>query len=666
MSAFTALLIGNESLTSQCGQLLLDRGHQIAAVVTTNAEVRKWATAKGLAVAGDWAGIAGLRADWLLSVANLRLIPAAVLAQATKGAVNFHDGPLPRHAGLNAPVWAIMGGEAQHGISWHVIEGGVDEGDVLESRLFDIAAGDTALTLNTRCFEAGMESFPALVTQLETGLRRVKQDLTQRSLHLAADRPAAQGRIDFSKGADEVVRLVRALDHGRYWNPLSSAKIATVSRVLNVGSAELAEGAGAPGQVLSATPEGLVVACSTGAVRLNRLSCQIKGGAVCPSTIPDAVLPALEDSDALTAALAAVVAGEPALRQALKRLNPAQVPGALAAATPDWQRLPLSGDLAVLALAAARALGQPSVDFAFGGKGLSGYLSDWVPVTVTIDGSIASARADAEAALARAAKTPAFALDLMTRDSALQNLAAPQIALGDGPLAGSVVTLSPTAFHYDAARLPALQARALADRIAHVAAELARLPGDTSVAEVSALNEAERAQVLQGFNATLAPRNPTTIHQAFEAQVARTPDAVALVCEGQSLSYAALNARANKVAHVLIGMGVTPGTLVGLCTRRSLDLLVGALGIHKAGGAYVPMDPAYPADRIALFIEDSACPVVVTRSGLPLPAHAAQVLELDTDGRIPAAPATNPDTGVTPADLAYMIYTSGSTAVPKG
>ncbi|TXH93886.1 MAG: peptide synthetase, partial [Pseudorhodobacter sp.] len=597
MSAFTAFLIGNESLTSQCGQVLLDRGHGIAAVVTESAEVARWAKAKGLRVERDWAGIAGISADWLLSVANLRVIPGAVLAQARKGAVNFHDGPLPRHAGLNAPVWAILAGEVRHGITWHLMTGGVDEGDVLESRLFDIAPSDTALTLNTRCFEAGMESFPALVTQLETGLRRVRQDLTQRSLHLRDDRPAAQGRIDFAQAAEDVVRLVRALDHGRYWNPLSTAKIATASRVLNVGSADLADGAGAPGQVLSATPEGLVVACGTGAVRLNRLTCQIKGGAVCPSSIADGALPALSDGAGLTAALAAVVAGEPALRRALQRMNPAQVPGAGVAATPDWQSLPMAGDLASLALAAARALGQPSVDLAHAGKGLPGYLSDWVPVTITPEGTIADARAGVETAHAKAAKTPALALDLITRDSALQGLVPPQVALGAAPLPGSVVTLTPDAFHYDAARLPEPQARALAARIAHVAAELARLPGETAVATVSALTEAERAQVLHGWNATLAPRAPTTIHQAFEAQVARTPDAVALVCEGQSLSYAALNARANKVAHTLIQMGVTPGTLVGLCTRRSLDLLVGALGIHKAGGAYVPMDPAYPADR---------------------------------------------------------------------
>ena len=670
MTVFSALLIGNESLTSQCGQVLLDRGHQIAAVVTRNAEVRKWALAKGLRVeaAGDWAALVGLSVDWLLSVANLSVIPSQVLALASKGAVNFHDGPLPRHAGLNAPVWAILGGEAQHGITWHLMQGGVDEGDVLEQRLFDIGPNDTALTLNTRCFEAGMESFPAVVGQLESGLRCTAQDLSLRSIHLRNDRPAAMGRIDFAASAEAVVRLVRALDHGRYWNPVTTAKIATASRVLNVGSAELAEGAGLPGQVLSATPEGLVVACGSGAVRLNRLSCQIKGGAVCPSTVKDGALPLLEagEAAALTVALAVVVPGEPALRKRLAAMVPATVPGAAAGEGAHWASLPLTGGLAALAMAAARALGQGEVDLALGGAGLAGYLSDWVPVRVTVDGTAAEAMAAVDAGLTKARATPAFALDLMTRDTALQGLIPPQLGLSEtGPVPGTVVTLTPTALHFDSARLPMAEAQALATRLAHVAKAIAANP-TAELAGLSVLSDAEREQVLHGWNATLASRVTTTIHQAFEAQVARTPQAVALVCDGDSLTYAQLNARANRVAHVLIGMGVTPGTLVGLCTRRSLDLLVGALGIHKAGGAYVPMDPAYPADRIALFIEDSACPVVVTQSGIPLPTHTAQVLELDTDGRIPAAPDSNPVTAVQPGDLAYMIYTSGSTGRPKG
>lgn len=670
MTIFSALLIGNETLTSQCGHILLERGHRIAAVVTRNADVKKWALSKGLRVeaAGDWAALSGLSVDWLLSVANLSVIPDQILAKASSGAVNFHDGPLPRHAGLNAPVWAILAGEARHGVTWHLMEGGVDEGDILEQRLFDIAPNDTALTLNTRCFEAGMESFPALVGQLENGIRRQRQDLSLRSIHMRHDRPSAMGRIDFSKPAPEVARLVCALDHGRYWNPLSTAKIATASRVLNVGAAEPTVGSGVAGTVLSATPEGLVVACGTGAVRLNRLSCQTKGGPVCPSTITDAHLPLLDSAQAqhLSDALAAVVPGEAVLRRALLRMNPAQVAGAGSATQADWQSLPLSGDLVSLALAGARALGQPAVDFGLGGEGLPGYLSHWVPIAVSAEGSIAEAKDSLAAALAKARATPAFALDLMTRDSALLGLTVPQMALGDIAVAGSVVTLSPAAFFYDAARLSVAQAEALAARIRHVVGELAQLPGGTPLASVSALTHAERTQVLHGWNATAALRNPTTIHQAFEAQVAKTPEAVALVCEAESLTYTALNARANKVAHVLMGMGVTPGTLVGLCTRRSLDLLIGALGIHKAGGAYVPMDPAYPAERIALFIEDSACPVVVTHSGIALPAHGAQVLELGSDGRIHSAPSTNPVCDVQPQDIAYMIYTSGSTGRPKG
>ena len=203
-------------------------------------------------------------------------------------------------------------------------------------------------------------------------------------------------------------------------------------------------------------------------------------------------------------------------------------------------------------------------------------------------------------------------------------------------------------------------------RIQRIAHEIAVNP-PPQLEDIPSLSASERELVLNTWNQTLAPRLlGLCVHQAFEAQVARSPDAVALVCEGQSLTYAQLNARANRAAHVLMGMGVSPGALVGLCTHRSLDMVAGALAIQKAGGAYVPMDPAYPADRIALYIEDSACRVIVTQKGIALPAHKAQVLELDTDGRVAMAPDNNPTTKVGPGDLAYLIYTSGSTGRPKG
>ncbi|MDZ4392368.1 MupA/Atu3671 family FMN-dependent luciferase-like monooxygenase [Cypionkella sp.] len=665
MTHFSAYLIGNETLTRQCGEMMLARGHKLAAVVTRNADVRHWALGRGLRVepyGTDLAVRLGGRVDWLLSVANLSVIRPEVLALA-QGAVNFHDGPLPSYAGLNAPVWAILNGESQHGISWHLIEGGVDEGDVLESLSFDIAAQDTALTLNTRCFEAALDSFPSVLTQLETGnLQRKPQDLRQRRLFLRDDRPAAMGRIDFSQPADAVVRLVRALDHGRYWNPLTTAKIACADRVLNVGAAEIAEGSGAPGQVLHADETGLVVACSTGAVRLMRLTCQEKGLAVSPVSMTDTVL--LPEVEGLTALGKSLAVAEPALRKPLKSITPVAL-GHASAVTPDWKILPLSAGLADLALAAALASGAGSVDLGQAALGRVGYASGWRPLRVAVDGSVAQARGVLDLAL-----KPGFALDLMTRDTTLAALQCPQVGVAEaGAIAGTVATLTPTALHFDASRLPQAEAQAYAARIMHLVEALAKAPADAPLSSIAILTEAERNQVLHGWNLTKTPYDSSLcVHQAFERQVLCSPDAVALVCNDQTLTYAALNARANRVAHVLIGMGVVPGTLVGLCAHRSLDLLVGALAIQKAGAAYVPMDPAYPADRIALYIEDSACPVIVTQSDIAagLPKHQAQVLCLDTDGRPSQASDANPISDVTSADMAYMIYTSGSTGRPKG
>ena len=349
MTQFSTLLIGNEALTCQCGEVLLERGHSISAVVTRNPDVQAWALGRGLRIEAQQAGLAtrlaGMQVDWVLSIANLHMISNDILGLARNGGVNFHDGPLPRYAGLNAPVWAILNGETRHEISWHLMADGVDEGDVLETRAFAIAQDDTALTLNTKCFEAAIDSFPALLGQLETGpLQRRKQDLSQRRLYLRSDRPAAMGRIDFAAKADDIIRLVRALDHGRYWNPLTTAKIATAGAVLNVGAANRATGSGTPGQVLSATDDGLVVACADGAVRLSRLTCQDKVLAVSGAAVAVQMLPALAPSEAdqLTAVLAAAVGQEPRYRDQLLTLQPAILPMTkLLNGTADWQAVHL-------------------------------------------------------------------------------------------------------------------------------------------------------------------------------------------------------------------------------------------------------------------------------------------------------------------------------------
>ncbi len=554
------LLIGNETLTTQCGDLVRARGHSIAAVVTRAPEVTRWATAHGLRVEAYGPDLAARLpgADWLLSIANLTVLPPAVLARASKGAVNFHDGPLPAHAGLNAPVWALLAGEATHGITWHLIEGGVDEGRILETRAFAISPDDTALTLNTRCFEAGMDSFPAVLSQLETTPQPRPQPAGPRTLHKRSDRPAAFGRIDFAQSPEQIARLVRALDHGRYWNPLTTAKIATSTGVLNVGTAEPAAGQGAPGTVLSATPEGLIVACTTGAVRLNRLTCQIKGLPVCPSTLADTALPLLaaDEAASLTAALQTVAPREANLRAALASLDPIPL-AAKPATTADWHSLPLTGDLPTLALAALRATGAQSADIARAAPGLAGYVAAWEPLHLT-SGPLGQSLAALTATLAKPAT--GWPLDLMTRDAALSGMTPPPLGLSDAaPVEGTAITLTPTALHFDAARIPAVDAKALADRIAHIAAQITTRAPETDLSAIPALTEAERAQVLHQWNATARDHDRSLmVHTAFQAQAAKTPDAPAISFEAQTLTYAQLNARANRAAHTLISMGVNP------------------------------------------------------------------------------------------------------------
>nr|MDZ8062915.1 amino acid adenylation domain-containing protein [Nostoc sp. EkiNYC01] len=184
------------------------------------------------------------------------------------------------------------------------------------------------------------------------------------------------------------------------------------------------------------------------------------------------------------------------------------------------------------------------------------------------------------------------------------------------------------------------------------------------------LTEIEQQQLLVDWNNTQAdyPRDKC-IHQLFEEQVERTPDAVAVVFENQQLTYQQLNCRANSLAHYLKSLGVGADVLVGLCVERSLEMVVGLLGILKAGGAYVPLDPEYPAERLSFMLEDTQLQVLLTQQRLldELPQSEVQVVCLDTDWvLISNLSEENPITGVEAANLAYVIYTSGSTGKPKG
>jgi amino acid adenylation domain-containing protein len=192
---------------------------------------------------------------------------------------------------------------------------------------------------------------------------------------------------------------------------------------------------------------------------------------------------------------------------------------------------------------------------------------------------------------------------------------------------------------------------------------------DRPISALGILTEAERHQLLVGFNDTRAPYPAACLHELFERQARHTPDRVAVVSGEQRLSYAELDARANQLARHLVAMGVGPEVLVGIAVQRSAAMLVGLLGILKAGGAYVPVDPAYPAERQEFMLRSSGAAVVVTEERLVagLPLAGVTVVCVDRDWPLIAQQESEPArVECDPEQLAYVIYTSGSTGQPKG
>ncbi|MCP5098040.1 MAG: amino acid adenylation domain-containing protein, partial [Chloroflexi bacterium] len=191
---------------------------------------------------------------------------------------------------------------------------------------------------------------------------------------------------------------------------------------------------------------------------------------------------------------------------------------------------------------------------------------------------------------------------------------------------------------------------------------------DAPIAQLDLLTAAERREMLASWNETaVSHANHLCIHQYISQQAAKTPDHIALDFADEQVTYQELEKRTNQLAHCLIKAGVQPDTMVALCVERSIEMIVGVLGVMKAGGAYVPIDAAYPAQRIHYIIEDSQAPLLLTQSHLlaQLPDHQAQVICLDTVDTA-VYPTHDPETAVSPDNLAYIIYTSGSTGRPKG
>ncbi|QHC47039.1 amino acid adenylation domain-containing protein [Serratia marcescens] len=529
--------------------------------------------------------------------------------------------------------------------------------------------------------------------------------------------PPAGGIIRWDRPAEALQRLVSSLSHGAG----CAAKILLAERVLGVTALQAVndERQAEPGTLLHVEADGWVIAANPGVVRVGpflRADGSVQPGdalaQACGLSV-GSVLPTINAAEAslLGAAYGASADSAAFWQPRLTRYYPAPFPPGPGrqAELPArwqataWQRLEkIAGEqvLAAATLYLARMCNE--TDFQLGwitpddrNWGRWAHLSARVlPLQVSVDHtgnfqqalaaleqeySQLRAHADYHPALLmrdadlRAPQTWPTAVSIVSRRSA-QGLQPEDEGVAAIMASGSRAVLqickADGAFRwvYDAASVADEQMLRATQHLLMLLNDAVRAGSHRrTVGELSLVSEEERAQLLQGLNHTVASHSPAAcLHRLFEAQVRRTPEAIAVTYGDDSLTYAELNTQANRWAHRLVQLGVQPDSLVALCAGRGLPMLVGLLGILKAGGAYVPLDPAYSGERLQYILADSA-PVLLLADELGRQALGdCEVPVLALEQPLTGESDDLQDVGVRPAHLAYVIYTSGSTGKPKG
>jgi len=278
-STFSCFIIGEGSLPVRCAEILLDQGHTIYGIISSDEAVSRWARASAIPHLdpGDQdldALLSRHPFDYLFSIVNEHVLPARLLDLPQRYAINYHDAPLPAYAGSNATSWAILRGERMHGVTWHAMTELVDAGDIFKQHLFEIDASETAFTLNAKCYDAAMSSFTELIDDLSRGRLSVKkQNLAERTFFPRSKRPSPACILSWNRSAREVSAFVRALDFGSSPNRMGLPRLIIEGDCTIVSEIEVLDSTPAlpPGTVTRVDPAFVGVSTLDGEVALCKL-----------------------------------------------------------------------------------------------------------------------------------------------------------------------------------------------------------------------------------------------------------------------------------------------------------------------------------------------------------------------------------------------------------
>jgi amino acid adenylation domain-containing protein len=730
----SCFIIGKTVVLPECAELLINAGFTINGILTDSSNIESWAREKQIPtfdINGDiHAFLVGKPFDFIFSIINEKVLSPEVLSLPRMMAINYHDAPLPIYAGVNSNTWALVNQETEYGISWHVMEKGLDTGAILQQPIFEIAPDDTVIDLNLKCNTAAVRSFKTLIDQIiRNELVFKSQDLTKRTYVAGNKRPQAGAILQWDRSAEDIYALFRALRFSPFDNPLA------VPRLMLDNNFFLIEDLFISGSNITKYKPGTVIRCVTDEIVVSTLSKNITIRKVMDSTgqhIPliDIIQKhQLHPGKIISSLNKALGIKIQTLHQQIgKKENFWKKHCAKTAIRelPNWKSMETAEKhvkhlhiykpkgtqdfldkhgynssqvlFTLFAIYLVRVGSTEPFSIAYSSKShlnkvkdMEFYFESHVPFHINIESettTFSEFYQNIKSQQGFLEKYYCYTKDFTFRRIELKKVLP---ILSELPRKVAIREISsltqldvlnradiellitdPDSEEWGmiAYRPDKVQTEAMERAVRNLETLMKAIIVDHNkpVTTYPIVSETEREIILNVFNTKSKPSFDSSLVDLFDTQVTATPDNIAVIYKDVEMSYRQLDEASEKLAiHLHTEYSISTDDVIALQLSRSEWMIISILAVLKAGAAYLPIAVDAPIVRSKYMISAAKAKILLTDKVIHKTAESLKdIVPCEIVDTIIYSSSQPLNVKVSSRDLAYLIYTSGSTGKPKG
>lgn len=707
-NSITCIVVGEGNLPQKCMDILKEHGISIQALVSGD----EWLISENASeMFPKYRNLSNLSVfepvDYIFSINNSLILKKQFTSLARIMAINYHDAPLPRYAGMYASNWAILNGETEHGVSWHEVVDQIDAGDVVASQLIPVLPNDTALSINTRCFEASLKSFGELVTSIANQkLTPVAQNLSNRTYYPLAARPENFGLITSDRSAKSIDTLIRATNFSsHYANEYTLPLLYMQNEYFTVAKASVDfNQKGNAGQVVDFNGkrgfyclDGLVLpevlydknGVKTAVENLLQIGSQmpepdktVAQNALihfgCIARFEPFWKKELTKAEFL---VWPVVTGANSPSVAKTKLNEKTI-SQLDILFPDQKAEDvISAALMLFFLRLSNqtsgSLGFVSGDLPKKNKSFEGIFNTWVPLNASINptNSVSAEIGKILPGIKKAEKSETFSRSTRIRYPELRNNAAdlPEIIISKAPEETNllnndsiVINLINNEISYhipSGTKYPGVGS--IAESFEMFLQNLIEAPAK-QVNEIGLISAEKALKITKNINEAIGQRVIfDDVFDQFLEVASDFPNQTAIFDSGSAYSYRIFSNDIENLSSTMIGMGIKPDQIVAVVIGRNYNYFTAIMATLRCGASFLPIDPTMPTERKQFFCTDASVSLILVDSEVSDLAENIPVLDVSKIKENPSVEDL-PKISYHPDSVAYIIYTSGSTGIPKG